>query len=299
MKREELIKKWLDDELNTQELKAFKQLEDYEGLVKLSSNVKHFKTEDFNSEEELARLKETLKSKPQKQTNWLKPLLRIAAVFAIGFGFYFYTSNLNTNIDTEIAQTNTISLPDNSSVKLNALSSITFNKKNWQDNREVQLNGEAYFKVAKGETFSVKTDAGLVTVLGTQFNVKHRDNIFEVVCYEGSVSVTYNTDSTILKPGNHFLVRNGTLVKTEDNTRQNPSWVNGESTYKSVPFKEVVAEFERQYNITFNLKDINTEQLFTGGFAHNDIDLALQAISLPLNLTYTKTNNTVTLKSAK
>ena len=43
MKREDLIKKWLDNELNTQELKAFKVLEDYEFLVKLSNSTKHFK----------------------------------------------------------------------------------------------------------------------------------------------------------------------------------------------------------------------------------------------------------------
>ncbi len=49
MEREFLIKKWLDKGLNANELEAFKKLEDYEALVKLSDSVKHFKAEDFDS----------------------------------------------------------------------------------------------------------------------------------------------------------------------------------------------------------------------------------------------------------
>ena len=52
MKREDLIKKWLDNELNTQELEAFKMLEDYEALVKLSNSTKRFKAPEFNTSEE-------------------------------------------------------------------------------------------------------------------------------------------------------------------------------------------------------------------------------------------------------
>ena len=63
-----------------------------------------------------------------------------------------------------------------------------------------------------------------------------------------------------------------------------------------MPFSQVIAEFERQYNVTFSVNTIDTNQLFTGSFAHNNLDIALQAITIPLNLAYTKNNNKISLK---
>ena len=68
----------------------------------------------------------------------------------------------------------------------------------WDKKRRVRLEGEAFFKVAKGSTFTVDTKTGSVKVLGTQFNVKNRIGFFEVVCYEGLVGVTvsdYNDET--------------------------------------------------------------------------------------------------------
>lgn len=297
MKREDLIKKWLDNELSSQELEAFKQLQDYEDLVKLSSAITQFKAEPFNSDAELERLNKTINVKTKKQNNWFKPLMRIAAILTICFGYFYYTSTLDTNVITLAAQKNVIELPDASSVNLNTASSISYNKNKWEENREVKLSGEAYFKVAKGSKFSVKTNTGLVTVLGTQFNVKDRKNLFEVVCYEGSVKVTHNETIVILKPGNSFLIIDEVVVNKGMENQITPSWINNESTFKSMPFKNVLAEFERQHNVTFNAKDIDLTQIFTGSFSHKDLDLALKSITLPLNLSYIKDKRTITLKS--
>ena len=73
-------------------------------------------------------------------------------------------------------------------------------------------------------------------------------------------------------------------------------WLNNESQFKSLPYKEVLEEFERQYNVTILAKDIDVNQLFTGSFSHNNIDIALQSISLPLHLNYSKKDNTITLE---
>ena len=48
--------------------------------------------------------------------------------------------------------------------------------------------------------------------------------------------------------------------------------------------------------MTINLQSINDSQLFTGSFTHNNIDVALKSITLPLHLSYTKTDDTITLK---
>ncbi len=296
MDREILISKWLDNDLNDQELKAFKALEDYDDLVKLNQGLQAFKADDYNVSEELDTVLNTIKSSKKQSTHWFKPFMRVAAILAICFSLYYYTTTLNTTITTEFAQKTTIELPDASSVSLNAKSLLTFNKKDWKHNREVELNGEAFFKVAKGSSFKVKTKTGLVTVYGTQFNVKQWDNYFEVICYEGLVGVTYNSRETKLNPGDSFLIIDGKIIAKEKENRSEPSWLNNESTFKSAPYKTVIAEFERQYGVQVTLMNIDSEQLFTGSFAHDNIDVAIKAITLPLRVTYSKTNHTIILK---
>ncbi|NOY48935.1 MAG: FecR family protein [Chlorobi bacterium] len=290
MKREDLIKKWLDNELNVQELEAFKQLEDYDDLVQLSNSVMQFKAPEYNTSEELNTALQHINSK-QRSKNWLRPVLRIAAILALSFSVYYYTTTLDTNISTLAAQKTEIQLPDASQVLLNAASTLTYNKSDWETNRDVTLEGEAFFKVTKGSKFSVNTSTGTVTVLGTQFNIKQRNNYFEVICYEGSVKVTHNTNIVILKPGNSFLLIDGEIIAKEKETASNPSWINNESSFKSMPFAYVIREFERQYNVTINTQDIDLKQLFTGSFVHNDKELALKSITLPLNLNYSLQNN--------
>ena len=296
MKREDLIKKWLDNSLNSQELEAFKQLEDFEELTRLDSALQQFKPHGFESDSELEKLNFALKSRTRKQDNWLKPLLRVAAILAICFGFYYFTSSLDANFETQLAQKTNVLLPDNTEVKLNAKSSLAFSNKGWKDSRDLKLIGEAYFKVAKGAKFTVHTSVGEISVLGTEFNVKNRDNLFEVVCYEGAVKVEYNEITRVLKPGETFLALNKKIVEKPITKNTSPFWINNESAFKSMPYNQVIAEFERQYNVTFSVKTIDTNEVFTGSFAHNNLDIALQAITIPLNLAYSKNNNKISLK---
>ncbi|MFD2291670.1 FecR family protein [Mariniflexile gromovii] len=296
MDRETLISKWLNNELNDQELEAFKMLEDYDDLVKLSDGVQAFKADDYNTSAELERVLKTIKTTKKQPSNWVKPWMRVAAILAICFSIYFYTTTIDTKVTTEFAQKTTIELPDNSSVNLNAKSLLAFNKNSWKNEREVTLEGEAFFKVAKGSSFQVITKSGTIKVYGTQFNVKQRDTYFEVICYEGLVGVTFNSQETKLKPGDSFLIIDGKQIAKEKENSATPSWLNNESTFKSLPYKEVIAEFERQYHVTFKLQNIDANQLFTGSFAHNNLEVALKAITLPLHVTYSKTNGTITLK---
>ncbi|MBR9757304.1 MAG: FecR family protein [Algicola sp.] len=295
MEKDDLLKKWLNHELTQEELQAFKQREDFAELTQLSHALKHFKAPDFHTENALESTLNSINSTNQKR-QWYKPLLRIAALLAIGFCVYYYTTTQDTTTKTHIAQKNEINLPDNSEVTLNALSTLTYNKHSWKDNRDVMLQGEAFFKVAKGSKFNVITDLGTVTVLGTQFNVKQHDNFFEVTCYEGLVSVTYQSKNTKLLPGHRFLIRDGKQVTTGKETVKTPQWLNNESAFKSVPFKYVIAEFERQYQVTFVTDKVDTKMLFTGSFTHNNLEVAIKSITLPMHLSYSKTKDTIVLK---
>ncbi len=292
MRNEDLIKKWLDNDLNSNELEAFKKLEEHDSLVKLSDSVKFFKADEYNSNQELNAVLQKIKSNKSSQYNWVKPLMRIAAILVISVGVYYFATNTETTINTVVAEKTSVDLPDMSQVQLNAQSRISFNKKNWDKNRDVELEGEAFFKVAKGSKFSVLTTEGRVTVLGTQFNVKQRDNYFEVICFEGSVGIDYKEKSVILKPGYSFLIIDGNLCAKELDFRLEPSWVNNESYFNSLPYKTVLNELERQYGISIESNNIDLAQLFTGTFKHDDLKLALKSVTLPLNLKYQIKNDT-------
>ena len=222
--------------------------------------------------------------------------MRVAAILTVCFSLYYYTTTLDTTITTDVAQKTIIELPDASSVSLNAQSLLAFNKNHWKKERDVELEGEAFFKVAKGSTFNVITKSGTVTVYGTQFNVKQRDNYFEVICYEGLVGVTHNSIEKKLKPGDSFLIIDGKTIAKEKENRSTPSWLNNESTFKSLPYKTIITEFERQYGVDFTLINIDSTQLFTGSFTHDNLEVALKSITLPLHLTYSKNNNTIILR---
>jgi ferric-dicitrate binding protein FerR (iron transport regulator) len=296
MKREDLIQKWLDHELNAEELETFKTLEDHDALVNMDTHLKAFKAPEYPTSEELNTVLKTIKTPKTTSPNWVRAAIRIAAVVVICFSVY-YSLTLDTTISTLAANKETnIELPDASTVSLNALSSVTFNKRNWSKKRQVELVGEAFFKVAKGSKFEVKTKTGTVSVLGTQFNIKQRDNYFEVICYEGKVGVTYQDQKTTLLAGDSFLMIDGKLIAKEKEKLATPSWLNNESQFISLPYNIVLAEFERQYNVTIDPTNVDVTQLFTGGFTHNNMDVALKAITLPLHVTYSKTKNTITLK---
>ena len=296
MEKEYLIKKWLDNDLSPEEWLAFRSLEDYESLTKLSKYTQRFSPPESRYEDALSAIDRKIASKKVVTIDWYKPLLRVAAVVAICFGVYFYTTTLDSTFSTNIGEKVVIELPDASMVDLNAVSQIRFNKKSWNKQREVILDGEAFFKVAKGSSFNVLTDIGVVTVLGTQFNVKQRKGYFEVTCYEGLVQVTQGSTIKKLHPGESFVWRDNKVEANKVIIASQPDWIKGASAFKSVPLRDVLAEFERYYNVSITTKDIDIDQLFTGKFAHKNITVAIESITQPLEVTYIIMNNTIILK---
>ncbi len=304
MNKEYLIKKWLKDDLTEEEQKAFQQLDDHNTHLRIIEGAQNFKASEVSEVADLDTFYSRVKN--QKDISNTKkvrftPFLRFAAVLVVtlGIGSLFFLDS-NTNIETQISQKTTLELPDTSEVILNAKSQLTFNKRNWDNKREVTLNGEAFFKVAKGSTFEVHTDIGKVSVLGTQFNIKNRKGYFEVKCFEGLVNVRYNEFVKNLPAGSTFTVVNGVATLSENNFDKQPTWLTDVSSFKSVPFYQVIEEFERQYNVTFSEKNIDTTRMFTGGFVHSSLEDGLKSITLPLDLKYTiDSENRITLYKNK
>lgn len=298
MKKEKEILKWLNGDLTAKEIEDLKQSEDFNTMEKIAHYSSHIDTPKIDPQEALVALKNKnlTKRKVKVRPLYLSTVFKVAAVFVVLLASaYFFFLNSNQTFETGIAQTQTFRLPDNSEVLLNASSKITFNDKNWEKQRNLTLEGEAYFQVQKGKTFSVKTTDGVVKVLGTHFDVKQRHNYYEVSCYEGLVSVTYKNNTLKLPPGKTFRVINHTIVKTEDFDAEIPSWLANESSFSQIPLNQVLAELERQYDIKIEAKELDTTKIFTGSFTHSNLKIALESICIPLQINYTIKGKTVIL----
>jgi len=294
--QENYLAKWLNNDLSEEELAVFKKSAEYASYEKLMQVSGTLEAPDFDMDKALNDFKNNQLQKDVKviKMNPMRKLWRVAAAIAVILGAsYFYVSTLDESVSTQYAERSEVRLPDNSEIILNADSRITYSEKNWDKERNISLQGEAFFKVAKGQKFTVATNAGIVTVLGTQFNVENRKEFFEVTCYEGLVSVIFNGNETKLPAGNSFIAINGNVLKTESPENTTPSWMSNESTFKSIPLKYILDEFERQYNIEVKTQNVNLEQLFTGSFSNTNINLALQSISTPSQIKYELEGNNV------
>ncbi|RNC89326.1 MAG: DUF4974 domain-containing protein [Allomuricauda sp.] len=287
--QENYLAKWLNNELSEEELATFKKSAEYASYQRILEASNKMEAPEFDVDlawdtfkgNQMGNEPKVVPLRPFKQ------FLRVAAVVAVMIaGSYFYLSTLNETFTTDLAERSEVTLPDSSEIILNADSEVSFSEKNWGKNREVRLEGEAFFKVAKGKKFAVLTENGTVTVLGTQFNVENRNGFFEVTCYEGLVSVSYNNSEQKLPAGSSFVAINGEIVGSQGITATQPSWITNESSFKSIPLKYVLAEFERQYNKVVKTENIDVEQLFTGTFSNTDINLALESISTPSQIRY-------------
>ncbi len=288
MDKDNLLQKWLNNDLTDAEVNELKAQDDYEFNKKIIESATQFRASDTYTvaDFETFRARYQQHQKPTQKVRKLFPILRVAAVLAFAVGIYFTLfSNTTTTINTLAGEKTTIELPDASEVSLNALSSIAYNKKDWDSNRTIELSGEAFFKVAKGKKFDVVTKDGTVTVVGTQFNVKQRANYFEVVCYEGIVKVVSDTIVRQLTIGESYTIYDGKLTEKTIADKA-PSWTQNYSSFTAVPIKEVFVELERQFDIKVSFKNTNENRLFTGGFSHENLQNALMTITEPMNLQY-------------
>ncbi|WP_130736872.1 FecR family protein [Flavobacterium sp. J27] len=280
MEEKYTLAKWMNDELSEQELHDLKESHDFSLYEKIRTHSAELKTKDFDEENMLNKVlvsKDDSSKVIQMAQNWF---FRIVALILVSLGiFMFYQEN---NLVTEMAKNGKKSvfvLPDNSEITLNSGSEIKYKKENWDNNRILHLDGEAYFKVAKGKKFDVNTSLGKVTVLGTQFNVKTRNKRFDVICFEGSVQVNQNNEIIILKQGDKVSFENNEIIIKSKTTETFPSWLRNEIVFEKEQLKNIIEEIERQYNISIKYNSKFGNQLFTGKVPNNNLDVALEIIA--------------------
>ncbi|SHF58648.1 FecR protein [Arenibacter palladensis] len=216
----------------------------------------------------------------------------------------------NNGTSTEELIYNTLTVPygkrfdlllsDGTQVTLNSGTSLKYPVQFLKTkNRQVFLDGEAFFNVAKdsANAFIVNTGELNVRVLGTKFNLSSypEDHFVNTTLLEGSVSV-YNKQDTfdssnasLLEPGYkaEWNKYNRQILVEEADIAMHTDWLNGKIILRHVPFKNIVKKLERHYNVEIvNNNPKLDEELFTASFDVETIDQVFKTFNLTYQMDY-------------
>lgn len=163
-------------------------------------------------------------------------------------------------------------LSDGTKVWLNADSRLKFPVQFTGKDRNVYLvSGEAYFEVSRDESspFRVHTSRGIVTVLGTEFNVRDYADEGEVVTTLARGSVRYERDgkSVVLNPGEQVVdeVTGVDLSARKVNLREFTGWKDGQYIFYDETLEELMKTIERTYDVTVFFVNPGVKQLRFSG----------------------------------
>jgi len=294
-----IIHQYLNREIDIEEVKRNLSEEEFLSWKTTLQEVEDLPVPAFNTEQEFERLQQ---KKNISTTKSQSLLLKIAAVLVLLLSTSLFVLTYNnsnqglTTISSVETKADFITLPDNSQVRLNAMSDIAFSQNNWDSDRSVSLKGEAYFDVEEGNTFTVETANGTVQVLGTTFNVKSRHDNFSVTCFSGKVKVNFLEKTIVLEPG-QSIDKKAQKVKLV-NTVQ-PDWMMNRSNFENAALTEVIDDIETQKNIDIILK-LPDSIKFTGAYEHSmEAEDIIDLVCRSLDLKYKKlSDSTFEIRSA-
>ena len=252
------LAQWLEGNLTDTELKKCISEADYNAYLKLRKGLDASDQLNASTEDSFNKIQQKIANKKTRVRNLysVRWSIGVAASIVFLFGLFSILGNNGITHETNFGETKTITLLDGSQVILNSNSTI------------------------------VNTNNGSVTVLGTQFNVNSKKDFFDVVCYQGKVRVNSNSLDYILLPTNSFRKINGSSSESSTTQLLQPTWIDGESTFKSVPIKYVITALEDQYNIKIDSELIDDSTIFSGSFPHKNLNIALITVFDALKIRY-------------
>ncbi len=210
--------------------------------------------------------------------------------------FYNAGTTITTNNKTLVAY-----LPDNSQITLNAHSTLSYNKDFNQSTRNVELTGEAFFRVTanKQKPFDIKVNDVNVKVVGTSFNIRSSKDFTEVIVETGIVKVSLKEESILLHPGQKIEIAAGSnqLTVQENNDSFYNYYRSDVFHCSSTPLPELVHALNQTFNSNIEIADSATAHLqITATFKKENVEDILQILSETLQLKINRDKNKIILK---
>lgn len=196
-----------------------------------------------------------------------------------------------------------VTLPDGSKVWLNGGSSLAYTNQFNDDNRRVELHGEAYFEVQKhqGKPFTVHTQGYDVTVKGTKFNVSAYDDdpISTTTLMEGKVELSDGKQNLSLAPGDAVQLNKATgQLQRHATDGFADGWRSGRLMYPDITLEQFVRVLSRQYNVNVHLADSHSANMRISVMLQNNetIDEVVSALTRITGHDITRNGDTLTIQ---
>lgn len=185
-----------------------------------------------------------------------------------------------------------LQLPDGTKVWLNAMTSLRYPIQFATSIREVDLEGEAYFEVARkallGQLvpFIIHAADQKLQVLGTAFNIQSYDNTVVTTLVEGKVKLSFNKNETkehFMEPQDQIIFNksNRQVIKTKVDPFYYSAWKEGNFAFDKMPIEEVMHVISRWYDVDIEFKNKLRDFEFTGTVSkYEDLNKLLQTIEL-------------------
>lgn len=196
-------------------------------------------------------------------------------------------------------------LVDGTLVWLKGNSKLSYPSTFSEKTRNVSLQGEALFEVAKDaqHPFIISCGELTTTVLGTSFNIKSSDDKIEVVVLTGKVSLTSaNDEQSVIVLPNEKVVYDGhkkELAVTKQRNEEKLVAVSGTEyvmNFEDSRMREVIQRIEQKFNVRISLSDANLNNcMITADFSDQSLESTLSMISQALNFTYSSNGKSVML----
>lgn len=209
------------------------------------------------------------------------------------------TAKSQTVYTTQTGKISRISLPDGTKVILNGDSRLTLSSSFNRNAREVELDGEAFFDVAKDSTrlFIIRCGRESYIVRGTSFNISsyNSDGYSVATLHEGALEARVDADIINLVPGEELRVDDNalTLSKHKVNVENSTNWISTTRiVFEDTPLRQVANRLARKYQVSINVQPEIGNILYTGVNDDETIDevLRLLEITAPVSLSVKNLN---------
>lgn len=198
-----------------------------------------------------------------------------------------------------------IQLPDGSKIWLNADSKLRYPEVFKGRTREIYLNGEAFFDVAKNpdHPFIIHLANGTVQVLGTSFNIRAYDNesVVETSVATGRIAFIpkYRTprkiQDTVFLASDHkasYTFTKEELTTSVTSGKEDKAWTEGRLIFRGMTMEQIAIELERNFGKKVVFLDEGPKAfVFTGSFANNSLDEIMYYLTRSKNFNYKITNS--------
>lgn len=244
-------------------------------------------------------------NKTMRINQWMKYAATIAVLLFVGggAGYWFYQND--TDMLVAVADEGIVkelTLPDGTKVWLNNAAKLTYPREFSKDERNVHLEGEAYFEVSKNrhQPFIVESDAMRIRVLGTTFNFKcdKRCRVAEASLIEGEIEVKGNKEEgqIILTPGQRAELNRSTgrLTVKQVDPKMDAVWHDDLIPFEKADIFTITKALERFYNVKIILApDIRSDKTYSGVLKKkSNIESVLKSLqnSIPVNYKIVESN---------